>query len=61
MADSTRVRTSAARGGTIITETSHVTEATGVNRREGLVGREMGGGPRDLSHSMTGGGSVSKK
>lgn len=57
-----RYKTSAARGQTIMTETSVSAEkAAGTNKSEAIKGRSMGGGARDVSHSITGAGSVAKK
>jgi hypothetical protein len=52
---------SVARGGKIRTESSDSVEKTvkGTNPRGG-PDREMGGGPRDISHSITDGGKVAK-
>lgn len=47
----------AARGGKVRTETAPMREKTvsGINNREAVMGRKMGGGPTDISHSISGG------
>lgn len=42
-------------GQTIRTETSPDRSSHKVNAKEALEGRKMGGGPTDLSHSLTAG------
>lgn len=55
-----RNETSSARGQKIRQETSDLREKPikGVSEEEALKGRSMGGGPTDLSHSITSGGKV---
>lgn len=47
----------AARGQKIVTETSPDRSSHKMNKDEALCGKKMGGGPRDVGHSLSGAGS----
>lgn len=48
-------------GQTIRTDTGPDRSGHKVNMNEALCGRKMGGGPTDISHSLSGGGSAASK
>ena len=45
-------------GQTIRTEAAADRSSHSVNKDEALMGRKMGGGPTDVSHSLSGAGNV---
>ena len=53
-----RMEEEAVRGQTIRTESSPDKSSYPNDKREALMGRKMGGGPTDVSHSLTGAGQV---